>query len=194
MSGDVRGAEADGNLGPDRWVTVANGLTAVRLALIPFFVLAVGRGDEMVAFGVFWLAVATDLVDGRVARWRGEASRLGGVLDHATDALFVSSGLGAYAAVGVVPWPLPVLVIAAFTQYALDSRVLAGQRLRTSAIGRWNGILYFVLLGVPVVRDALELGWPPAWLVVALGWLLVASSLASMVDRGVAWARSRGGE
>jgi len=86
----------------------------------------------------------------------------------------------------VVPAILPALVLLAFVQYALDSRVLAGRALRTSLVGRTNGIAYYVLLGVPVVRDALALGWPPAGLVVGLGWLLVASTLVSMTDRALA--------
>ena len=178
-------------LAPDRWLTVANGFTAARLALIVPFVAAVGAGRAGWVFVLFWSAVATDYVDGPVARRRGEASRLGGVLDHTTDALFVSAGLAAYAAQGVVPAPLPVLVILAFTQYALDSRVLAGRSLRTSFIGRWNGIAYYVLLGVPVVQGGLSLGWPPAGLVRFLGWVLVVSTLVSMTDRAVAWWLTR---
>ena len=46
----------------------------------------------------------------------------------------------------MAPLVLPGLVAAAFVQYTLDSRALAGQRLRASALGRWNGIAYFVLL------------------------------------------------
>lgn len=185
------GSENAGALAPDRWVTVANGLTAIRLLLIPFFVSAVVQGRTLAPFAIFWLAVATDMVDGRVARSRGEASRLGGVLDHTTDALFVSTGLAAYAAHGVLTALLPVLVLLAFAQYALDSRVLAGRSLRTSWIGRTNGVAYFVLLGVPVVRDGLALGWPAAPLVSGLAWLLVASTAVSMLDRGVGWLSVR---
>ena len=58
-------------------------------------------------------------------------------------------------------------------------------------LGRWNGIAYFVLLGIPVVRDGLGIGWPGDVLVLALGWALVASTLASMLDRAVALARAR---
>ena len=174
-----------------RLLTLANALTSLRALAIPPFVAAVVAGRAGVAFALFWLAVASDAVDGRLARRRGQASALGGLFDHGTDALFVSAGLAAYAAAGVVPAPLPPLVLLAFLQYALDSRVLAGRALRTSPIGRSNGVAYYVLLGVPVVRDALALGWPPGPLVRALGWALVASTLASMLDRAIAWFASR---
>jgi phosphatidylglycerophosphate synthase len=175
-----------------RLATRANALTGARLALAPVLVWAVCAGAPALAFACFALAVGTDLADGRVARRFGEASALGGFLDHATDALFVASGLGALASLGLVPLPLPALVLAAFAQYALDSRALAGRPLRASALGRWNGIAYFVLLGVPVVRDGLTLAWPADALVRALGWTLVATSCASMLDRAAALLRARG--
>lgn len=172
-----------------RLATRANALTALRLALAPAIAWAIAEQSHGTALAAFALAVASDLADGRVARRYGEASPLGGFLDHATDALFVASGLGALALAGAVPAPLPPLVVAAFAQYALDSRALAGRPLRTSALGRWNGVAYFVLLGIPVVRDGLGIGWPPDTLVRALGWTLVATTCASMFDRLIAWRR-----
>ncbi|MBW2383595.1 MAG: CDP-alcohol phosphatidyltransferase family protein [Deltaproteobacteria bacterium] len=174
-----------------RWLTVANGLTAVRLALAPACASALVAGLVGQAFIFFWLAVATDLTDGLVARRRGEESALGALLDHSTDALFVSFGLAALAMRGEVPALLPLLVVLAFIQYALDSRALAGYPLRTSMVGRHNGIAYYVLLGTPVVRDTLSLGWPSATWVEAIGWLLVATTLISMADRAIAWVVNR---
>jgi phosphatidylglycerophosphate synthase len=176
---------------PGRWLTFANGLTAIRLLLVPACAIAIYQGLSVFAFVGFWIAVATDLADGRVARRRGEASALGALFDHSTDALFVSTGLAAVAMRGEVPALLPVLVATAFVQYALDSKALAGRQLRTSAIGRWNGIAYYVLLGTPIVRDALGLGWPRPALVAGLAWVLVATTAVSMLDRAIAWLLSR---
>jgi phosphatidylglycerophosphate synthase len=174
-----------------RLATRANALTGVRLALAPALAWALAHGAHAHALAAFVLAVGTDLADGRVARRFGEASPLGGFLDHATDALFVSSGIAALAWLGLAPAPLAPLVLAAFTQYALDSRVLAGRPLRASALGRWNGIAYFVVLGIPVVRDGLALAWPPDAFVRALGWALVATTGASIADRLLALSRGQ---
>lgn len=171
------------------WVTPANAITGLRLLLAPVCVGGILAGTWWVAALAFSGAVASDLVDGPLARRRGEASALGGLLDHATDALFASSGLAALARVGLAPTPLPALVAAAFLQYALDSRALAGRPLRASALGRWNGIAYFVLLGVPLWRGALGLGWPGDTVVWAVGWGLVVSTALSMTDRLVALLR-----
>jgi phosphatidylglycerophosphate synthase len=177
-----------------RMLTRANALTGVRLALAPLLVWALCEERAELALAAFVLAVGSDLADGRVARRFGEASALGGFLDHVTDALFVASGLGALALLGLVPAPLPLLVLAAFAQYALDSRALAGRPLRASALGRWNGIAYFVLLGIPVVRGGLALAWPADALVRGIGWALVASTLLSMLDRLAALRSARSEE
>jgi phosphatidylglycerophosphate synthase len=174
-----------------RWLTWANGLTASRLVAAPLLVLAILRDAHGVALAVFAAAVLTDFLDGPVARRTGEASSLGGVLDHATDAVFVIAGTGALGCTGEVPQILPWLIGAAFLQYLVDSRVAAGRALRTSVLGRWNGVAYFVVVGIPVVRDGLGLAWPGVPLVNAIGWALVASTLLSMAHR--LWAVRRPG-
>jgi cardiolipin synthase len=173
-------------------LTRANALTGLRFLLAPALAWAMQADAAGAALAAFALAVATDFADGRVARRFGEASALGGFLDHATDATFVAAGLASLAFAVRIPAPLPPLVLAAFAQYALDSRRAgAPLALRASALGRWNGVAYFVLLGIPVVRDGLALGWPSDGLVRALGWVLVATTVASMLDRGLAWLRAR---
>lgn len=174
-----------------RWATAANALSLSRLALVPLLGAAILRDQPLAAGALFALAVATDFADGAVARRRNEVSPLGGLLDHAVDATLCVVGLAAWACRGEAPVVLAPLVAAAFTQYVLDSRALAGRPLRASALGRWNGIAYYVLVAVPIYRDVLGLGWPGRIWLVAAGWLLVASTLASMADRLLALGRTR---
>jgi phosphatidylglycerophosphate synthase len=174
--------------GGPRW-NWSNALTAFRLfAALPVFHL-ISTESWGLAWLFFWLAVASDVADGRIARARGETSAFGGFFDHATDAVFVSSGLWALGTLGLAPVALAPFVVAAFLQYALDSRALAGRSLRASALGRWNGIFYFVPVGVVTTRGLLGLEWPPdAWLM-GLGWALTVSSAISMLDRLFAFVR-----
>ena len=174
-----------------RWCTRANALSLLRLAVAPLLAIAILAGRAELATLLFALAVATDFADGAVARRYGEASPLGGLLDHTIDATFCVLGLAAHAAAGVLPWALPAFVAASFAQYVLDSKSLAGQPLRASRLGRWNGIAYFVAIAVPIVRDALGWTWPGATLVWWLAALLVVSSAISMLDRAVALLRPR---
>lgn len=172
-------------------VNPSNAITAIRLLSVPFMVRALLAGRFGLACLLFWLAVVTDVVDGRLARARGETTHFGGLLDHASDACFVVASLAALAAGGRLTWLLPIVVAIAFAQYVLDSRWLAGFPLRASRIGRWNGILYFVPVGIVVSREAL--GWvePADHVVAALAWALVASTLISIADRAVGLVRVR---
>jgi len=178
----------------------ANALTALRLLLILPSVWFISRLDFAGAALVFCLAVATDLLDGPVARARQEVTPLGGVFDHSVDASFVACSLASLALLdeplSVTP-VLPVLVLVSFIQYALDSKVLAGHTLRASSLGRYNGIGYFVLLGIAVIGPVIgaPLGLTPdrlALLVPMIGWLLVVTTLVSMLDRFVAYQKARG--
>ena len=167
--------------------TWANLLTVLRLASAGPCAYAVIAGSWMWAGGLFAIAVATDLLDGPVARRYNHVSNLGGLLDHATDALFVVVTLGALAHLGYLPWLLSCLVAAAFIQYTVDSQALAGSKLRTSWLGRCNGIAYYVVVGIPVIRNALELAWPDDVWIDRLAWLLVITTVISMFDRARAW-------
>jgi len=165
------------------WLTRANGLTFLRLLAAPALALAVVDGAAATAAGLFWLAVATDVADGRVARRYGEVSAYGRLVDHAADATFVSIGCAALAWSGVLPIPLSPLIAIAFFQYAIDSHILGYRELRGSRLGHWNGIGYYVVVAVPIVRDAIGLGWPGPALVQGFGWLLVATTFVSMMLR-----------
>jgi len=165
------------------WSTRANALTLLRLLLAPAFAASVLSGAPVPAIAVMLVAVATDFADGWVARRFGEQTPFGGFADHAADAVFVITATAALARVGTLPSGLPWLIAAAFLQYALDSRVLSASGLVASRLGRWNGIAYYAIAALPVARDAFALHWPGPALVNALGWGLVASTLASMLDR-----------
>ena len=177
-----------------RLFTLSNGLTSLRLLAAPFFFCALSNDAWTLACSLFWLAVVSDIVDGRLARARGETSAFGGLLDHASDAIFVSLGQIALVMTERAPLLLPILIIAAFLQYASDSRILAGRALRTSLLGRWNGILYFVAPGVVVTREAFGLAIPSDSVVLAMGWLLVFSTLVSMADRLIGVVSTKRGD
>ena len=173
------------------WCSLPNVLSVSRLPLALLAVFALLNAAPGVAMWTFAVAALTDLADGRIARARNQATALGGLLDHASDATFVTALLAAWSVRGEIPVCLPLLIPLAFMQYVLDSKALAGQRLRGSLIGRWNGVAYFVLAGVPTVRDGLGLDWPALPWVRALAWALIATTLLSMVERAYVFTRLR---
>jgi CDP-diacylglycerol--glycerol-3-phosphate 3-phosphatidyltransferase len=174
---------------------VAHLLTALRLALAFPVAMALARPAYVSAALLVVLlcaAIASDYFDGMVARRLGTASPGGQVFDHGTDWLFVTAGATGAAMVGLIPLVLPILITVAFGQYVIDSYVVHRQkRLRMSAIGRWNGVFYFVPL-VVLASARLDL-WPWPWFAASLtgaarliSYALIVSTLVSIVDRATA--------
>jgi phosphatidylglycerophosphate synthase len=164
---------------------LANALTAIRLLLVLPFAFFMTQGDGRYAIFAaiaIVVAIATDLLDGPIARRSGTVSALSGTFDHTSDFLFVTCGLFAGAYRGAFPWILPILITAAFAQYVIDSYWIHRQsRLRKSQLGRYNGILYFVPLCLDIlIRLGLRFLKP---LLVVLVWALVLSTLVSMGQR-----------
>ena len=177
---------------------MANALTAVRLALVLPIAAALARPELLapwVAALMLGLAIASDYLDGPVARRTGTASARGMLFDHTTDCLFVTGGLAGAAIAGSITPILPALIPFAFGQYVVDSYVLSRQRqLRASSLGRWNGILYFAPLVIIVASRLPFLAVFASFLRLAasvFGYLLAASTVASMIDRATTPFRSR---
>ncbi|MDE0444093.1 MAG: CDP-alcohol phosphatidyltransferase family protein [Gammaproteobacteria bacterium] len=172
-----------------RWLTAANVVSLARLAATPFSLVAVLDANWRLAGMIFAGAVASDFLDGIIARWRNTVSNLGGVLDHTADAVFVAVTLWgiAYLEVGtgtdVVPGILPWFIVLAFLQYLFDSKALSGQPLRTSWLGRVNGIAYYVVAGTVIGRNALGIDWLPDEAIYWAALAVVVSTLVSMFDR-----------
>ena len=168
-------------------------LTALRLLLAAPVAWGVARPGAVPGpwlLAAVLVAVATDYLDGIVARHAGAASDRGRLYDHSVDFVFVVTGLAAAAYAGEVPALLPLLVVAAFTQYVVDSYALhRAKRLRMSSLGRVNGVLYFlpIVLVAALRWDVAAAARPLGAVAVALlSWLLVGSTIASMIDRALA--------
>jgi cardiolipin synthase len=91
--------------------TLANGLTALRIALAPIFLVLYVEGDRLRALAAFAAAAATDVLDGLVARALHQHTRLGEFLDPIADKFLAGCALFALAATGALPVWLPVLVV-----------------------------------------------------------------------------------
>jgi cardiolipin synthase len=72
-------------------LTLANLLSVFRMALIPFFIIAVTDSRFGLALVIFGIAGATDFFDGVIARlWRQQTS-LGAILDPMADKLLLTA-------------------------------------------------------------------------------------------------------
>ena len=89
----------------DRWLTVPNVLSLARLAGVPLFLwLLLGPQYDLLAVLVLALSGLTDWLDGKIARWLDQSSRLGELLDPAVDRLYTLSTLLAFGLREILPW------------------------------------------------------------------------------------------
>jgi cardiolipin synthase len=99
-------------LAGERWLTVPNALSAIRLAGVPLFLwLLLGPRADGWALVVLAASGITDWLDGRLARALDQYSRLGELLDPLADRLYTVATLVAFLVRGIVPWWVLVLII-----------------------------------------------------------------------------------
>ena len=92
-------------------VNLPNMLTAVRILLVPFYLVALLYHRFELALGFFVVASVTDLLDGMAARMRKQFTRFGEVLDPIADKLLLMSSFVVFALLGWVPPWLAVAVL-----------------------------------------------------------------------------------
>src|SRR4051812_22162403 len=97
---------------PDRVWTLPNALSVLRLLGVPVFLwLLLGPEEDGWALVVLMVSGITDWLDGKLARWLNQGSRLGALLDPAADRLYIVSTLVALALRDVVPvWVVALLL------------------------------------------------------------------------------------
>jgi cardiolipin synthase (CMP-forming) len=147
MPGSQPPSARSGDLSVDRVLTVPNALSAIRIAAIPLFVvLILHPGSEAAGLVLFALTMATDWVDGFVARRTGQVSNLGKILDPLADRLAIAAGLIALVVQGAFPLWAAVLILARDVIVLVAGLILAGRR-RIRIDVRWIGkIATFALM------------------------------------------------
>jgi CDP-diacylglycerol--glycerol-3-phosphate 3-phosphatidyltransferase len=96
---------------------LANGLTVLRLVLVPFFALALLHGDHhstgwhLVACAIFVVASLTDRIDGDLARKRGLVTEFGKLADPIADKALIGTALVGLSVLGSLSWWVTVLIL-----------------------------------------------------------------------------------
>jgi len=164
------------------FLTLANSLSLFRIFIAPFMAWVILSEWWFTAGFFLILAILSDLFDGPIARKKKQDTPFGGLLDHSSDAFLVAVLLFSLSKTHDIPLLLPLLVLGSFLQYALDSKSLAGQKLRMSSLGRSNGIAYYVLASICIFTETLGITLPGN-LFILCSWILIASTLVSMTER-----------
>ncbi len=96
---------------------VANGLTVLRLLLVPVFgvVLFEDGGHDalwrIAAWGVFAIASITDRFDGEIARRRGLITEFGKLADPIADKALIGTALVGLSILDELPWWVTIVIL-----------------------------------------------------------------------------------
>jgi len=167
---------------PSAW-NLANGLTVLRVLLVPVFgVLLLSDGGSSPAyrwwaFLAFAAAMVTDRIDGSIARSRGTVTDFGKVSDPIADKALVSMALVGLSMTAGVPWWATIVVlvrewgITAVRFWVIRHGVMAagrGGKIKTLVQALALGFLIMPRWSMPLppVWDALA--WTLFWVAVVL--------------------------
>jgi CDP-diacylglycerol--glycerol-3-phosphate 3-phosphatidyltransferase len=176
-----------------RLTSPANLLGIARIALTPAviaLVLLPFPGAGLIACVVFVIAAATDFLDGRVARARGEVSPLGVFMDLTADKVLVAGVLVAMVEANLLPtWMVATilireLVVAGVRQMAASAQVVIAAR----ALGKAKTLTTLAAMAILLLAfDAATNGpMQPLGIGQALGgigfWLMVIATALTVVS------------
>ena len=171
------------------WLTAPNLVTLSRVLLLLPTLLGLLSQRALISLFAFTLIIFSDILDGVLARRTLSATPLGTLFDHGADAIVNISLCVAFSPFGLCPIWLPLAIALAFSQYALDATPGRDHRPRPSALGRINGISYYVFSGACLVfllyKDFLPLSLANLLgsLLPGVGWCLLVTTVASIFDR-----------
>jgi cardiolipin synthase (CMP-forming) len=167
-----------------------NLLTGARLLLTPGFVWLLLEERYTEALLLFALMGVSDALDGFLAKHYRWQSALGALLDPLADKVMLVSAYLALTWQNLIPAWLTAFVLG--RDFLIMSGALAYQwatrrlEIRPSAISKVNTFVQILLVLAVIANQILPL---PTWMLSALIWLTLGTTLAS--GAGYVWTSSR---
>lgn len=175
----------------DRVVTVANGITAVRLLGLPLFVwLAAGVGAYGMAFAVLVVVGSTDWVDGYVARRFDQVTRIGKLIDPLIDRAMLATAAFTLLVIGFIPWWIVLLVVGRDVALLLAGFILFKGRnpnIPVSNLGKFATAC--LLVGVPGFLLG-RMDWPANDIFLVLAYAFSITGIVTYYLAGWQYARA----
>jgi len=172
-------------LKPSRYgLTLANGVTAIRVVLVPFIAIALLNGRFEQAFWMMMAAGASDAVDGYIARTFGHKSLVGAYLDPLADKLLIVTIFGLLTYEGHLPGWMMALVVARDVAIVATVAVFTRMRkidfrMQPLFISKLTTFAQIALVLATVADLAFALDW--GQLRDGLLWTAAAATVASWV-------------
>jgi cardiolipin synthase len=179
----------DGDAGSSAVATLPNLVTFLRILLIPvFWWLIVDHDTTTVGILVLSGVLATDWVDGLLARRTGQVSELGKVLDPVADRLAIAAGLVALVVRGAFPLWAAVLILVRDGAILIAGAVVLVQRNKRIDV-RWIGKVatFSLMCAVPWISWG-RLGLPLAEAALVCGWTAFAVGIVESYAAAVVYA------
>jgi len=169
-----------------RFWTIPNAISLTRVAMIPFIVQAILRDAWMTGFVLFLVAGLSDGVDGFIARYFRQSSRFGAYIDPLADKALTIAVFWAFAADGIVPVWLLVLILARDIAIVAGAMMMAtrgaASAIRPLPISKVNTAILIVFAGWLLAANAFEWSLPGVnYALIALVVFLTAVSAAAYV-------------
>lgn len=159
----------------DRVLTIPNVISSLRIALIPVFVaLIVDPDTRRAGLVLFAVVVATDWVDGALARATGQVSELGKVLDPVADRLAIAAGLIALVVADAFPLWAALLILVRDVTVLIAGLVLLSKRRARIEVRHLGKVATFALMAAIACIAWGSLGYPLAPAALACGWAFYA--------------------
>jgi len=159
----------------DRVLTIPNVISFLRIALIPVFVaLIVDPDTRRAGLVLFVVVVATDWVDGALARATGQVSDLGKVLDPVADRLAIAAGLIALVVADAFPLWAALLILVRDVTVLIAGLVLLSKRRARIEVRHLGKVATFSLMAAIACIAWGSLGYPLAPAALACGWAFYA--------------------
>jgi len=157
-------------------------LSALRLLMVPVFLVLLLNGEFVWSLIILAFASATDWLDGQIARRFNQITRLGQMLDPAADRLFIFATLIGLTINGNIPLWLAVIVVSRDLMLLAVYPVLANHGygpLPVHFLGKAGTFALLYALPLLLMADVwpesdlivLPLAWGFAYWGIALYWL-----------------------
>jgi cardiolipin synthase len=172
-------------------LNLANKFTIIRFLLIPPLIFLIVDERFTAALIVYVVCVATDVIDGFIARWRNERTQFGTVMDPLADVFSTGAVFAALLAQDFIPLWVFLLLMIRYGMLFLGSTILffttGPLKFRATVVGKIVGVLQAtaVILIVGSALSGIDMG-PAAqrYLFVFLG-LIFCSVMVSQLVIGI---------
>jgi CDP-diacylglycerol--glycerol-3-phosphate 3-phosphatidyltransferase len=164
-------------------LNLPNALTLIRIFLVPLLVvvLLTKWGGPLLGPAIFGAAVATDWLDGYLARRRNQITKLGILLDPLADKLLVSAALLSLVELDVISaWIVWIILGREFAVTGLRSMAAGrGVLIAASLLGKWKMVLEVTAISMLLVARHYPSLMFPAKVVL---WISAAVAVISGID------------